>query len=90
MWMYKLTKQFNFLVSIFFLFIGFQLQAQQNNSDSIAALLQQSSDKEKINILYNQTNSLRFNNPTKAAEYGIQAIDTVSYTHLTLPTKRIV
>jgi two-component system, sensor histidine kinase and response regulator len=75
MWMYKLTKQFSFLASLFFLFIGFQLQAQQNNSDSITNLLQQSSDKEKINILYSQTNSLRFNNPTKAAEYGIQAID---------------
>ena len=51
------------------------MHAQQNNSDSINNLLHSSSDKEKINILYNQATLLRFNNPTKAVEYGNQAID---------------
>jgi two-component system, sensor histidine kinase and response regulator len=55
--------------------MGFTLHAQQNNSDSINNLLRVSGDKEKINILYNQAKAFRFNDPTKAADYGVQAIE---------------
>ena len=43
----------------------------------------------KVRIGKNRGNATRCNY-IAFGDYGLQSLDTVSYTHLTLPTKRIV
>lgn len=62
-----------FIIFIF-LFCHLDLNAQQINQDSINTILNSSSDKEKINILYNTSNQIKFNNPDIALDYATQAI----------------
>jgi signal transduction histidine kinase/Tfp pilus assembly protein PilF len=70
-----LARTIKILIISFLISIGLSSHAQQNTTDSISALLRSSNDKEKIAILYNQAVVLKYNNPARSAEYGIQAID---------------
>lgn len=58
-----------------FLLSSFALSAQHNNPDSINALLRTAPDREKLGILSNQANALRYNNPEQALDYASQAIE---------------